>query len=555
MRSIRRTGHLTAWALLGLVAFGCSSAEKERDADAQVESMSSLRPALIPAPYALRETEGFFEISPGASVYVESDRQAVIEAAIGFRNWLREAIGVSLPVLRAEDGKAPARSIVFTTTGVDPRVGEEGYEILARPDLVTVRAQTPAGLFYATQTLRQLLPADFERGRPTNDLRIAARIPCVTIADFPRFAWRGVLLDSARHFMPKETVLRLIDQLAVHKMNVLHWHLTDDQGWRVEIPAYPSLTQVGAWRTTEDGRREGGYYTRDDIREIVLYAARRHITIVPEIEMPGHATAAIASYPELSCHGGHVEVATGPGPFDETFCPGKESTFTFLEAVLDEVMQSFPSRFVHIGGDECSKKYWRESAECRQRIEAEGLADEDELQSWFVRRIAAYVQSKGRRIIGWDEILEGGPLPPSAAVQSWRGTEGAIEAARRGHDAIVSPTSHCYLDYPQSEIEERPDGTPVLTLEQVYSFDPMPAGLSEKESWHILGTEAALWSERIPPERLDHQAFPRLCAIAEAAWSAPHTRDLEGFLARLERHYARLDALGVRYFVAAAPTD
>jgi hexosaminidase len=345
--------------------------------------------------------------------------------------------------------------------------------------------------------------------------------------------------------MSKEFIKRYIDLLAYHKMNVFHWHLTEDQGWRIEIKKYPKLTQIGAWRGPDD-ERYGGLYTQDDVREIVAYARSHYVTIVPEIELPGHCTAALAAYPELSCTGGPFEVSRRWGIHKEIYCAGNDETFAFLEGVLSEVIELFPSEYVHIGGDEVPKDRWKGCPKCQARIKAEGLAGEDELQSYFIRRIEKYLNSRGRRLIGWDEILEGG-LAPHATVQSWRGMDGAIAAARAGHDVIVSPTSHCYLNFPQEPDPSAPEWMGLIALEQIYSFEPTPPELTAEQARHVLGGEGNVWTEYAPQERVDYQAFPRLCALAEVLWSPKGQRDWDDFQERMTVHYRRLDALGVQY--------
>jgi hexosaminidase len=404
-----------------------------------------------------------------------------------------------------------------------PGAVNEGYRLDIGPDGLVLRAQSHTGLFRGHQTVRQLMKAAGDS------------IPCGVIEDEPDFRWRGMLLDCGRHFMPLDTIKETIDQLAYHKFNVLHWHLTEDQGWRLEVPEYPLLTEVAAWRQESDGTTYGGYYSTEDVREVVAYAAERFITVVPEIELPGHSLAALAAYPELSCNGEPLEVETQWGIFKDVYCAGNEQTFEFLENVLTTALELFPSRYIHIGGDESPKDRWRACPKCQQRIVEENLADENELQSWFIRRIETFLGENDRRLIGWDEILEGG-LAPDATVQSWRGTRGAIAAARQGHDAIVSPTSHCYFDYDVA----------TLDLRKVHTFNPRPEELSDTENQHILGGEMNLWSEYIPPERLQNMLFPRLIAMAECLWTNPERRDFPEFLDRLRPHLEVLKAEGVK---------
>ena len=408
---------------------------------------------------------------------------------------------------------------------------DEEYILDISEDTIAISATTSEGIIRGIQTLRQLLPLQ----------KKSAYIPALSIHDYPRFSWRGMLLDCSRHFMEKDFVKRYIDLLALHKMNVLHWHLTEDQGWRIEIEQYPKLTEIGAWRTQKDGSIYGGFYTKEDIREIVAYAKERHITVVPEIELPGHSLAALASYPQLSCTGGPFEVENDWGVFKDIYCAGNDSVFMFLENVLDEVLELFPSKYIHIGGDEAPKYRWDNCNKCKARMRNEGLDDSHQLQSYFITRIERYLNSKGRQIIGWDEILEGG-LAPSATVQSWRGMDGGIAAAKSGHYAIMSPTSHAYFDYDLDAID----------LQKVYSFEPIPSVLSEEEAQFILGGECNMWSERAPQDLVDSKVFPRLLAMSEVLWTtAP--KDYPTFYKKVQKHYDILDAFGVDYGYESVP--
>jgi hexosaminidase len=432
----------------------------------------------------------------------------------------------------------------------------EGYELTIGPERIEIRAPGAAGAFYAVQTLRQLLPPAVERDKPEGENgRIRFRVPCARIVDEPRFSWRGMHFDVGRHFFEKDFILRYIDYLAMHKVNTFHWHLTEDQGWRIDIRRFPKLAEIAAWRDgtwkhrtdgEEDPRRYGGYYTQDEIREVVEYARDRFITVVPEIEMPGHSQAALAAYPELSCTGGPHEVWTKWGISKEVYCAGNDETFEFLEGVLEEVIDLFPSEYIHIGGDECPKDRWKECPKCQARIAKEGLADEHELQSWFIRRIERFVNSRGRRIIGWDEILEGG-LAPKAAVMSWRGTAGGIEAARSGHWVVMTPNGQTYFNYKQTRDLKGPGHDTYLPLQKVYAFEPTE-GLSPAEAGYVLGAQACLWTEYVPtPEDAEYLLFPRLCAIAEVEWSPSDLRDEADFLRRIRHHERRLRTMGVNF--------
>ncbi len=508
--------------------------------------------SIIPQPLALKETQGqcpspsSFELSPATRILFSPDAKAVgaaLQAALPFETSAAESLA----------DVAPNGSILLTTQGSDPALGAEGYTLTISPESILLRAPQPAGLFYGVQTLRQLLPLE-----KTNSVSI----PCLEIRDQPRFAWRGVMLDVGRHIFPLDFIKRLLDVMALQKQNVLHWHLTDDQGWRIEIKKYAKLTEIGSQRAaspiptardTLDGQPYGGFYTQEEVKEVVAYAAERFITVVPEIEMPGHAVAALTSYPNLGCTGGPYQVRTFWGIADDVYCAGNEETYAFLQDVLSEVLALFPSQFIHIGGDECPKVRWEKCPKCQAAIQKNGLKDEHELQSYFVRRIEAYLNAQGRRLIGWDEILEGG-LAPNASVMSWRGMEGGIQAAQEGHDVVMTPTSHCYLDYYQSEEREKePPGIGgFLPLENSYSWLPVPPELSAAEAQHIVGVQANLWTEYIgEPDHASYMLFPRACALAELAWSAPETtaaaEAFNNFRARLAAFLPRLERMEMRY--------
>ncbi len=425
---------------------------------------------------------------------------------------------------------------------------------------VTIRARRPAGAFYAIQTLRQLLPVEIFRQATVRG--VAWTVPGVAIEDMPRFSWRGIHLDVARHFMPKEFVKKYIDLAALHKLNRFHWHLTDDQGWRIEIKQYPKLTEVGAWRSATiighpqgdsstwryDGQRHGGFYTQDDVREIVAYAQARFVTIVPEIEMPGHSQAAIAAYPELGNTGRTLPVATFWG-VDENILNPSDATIQFEQNVLTEVMGLFPGHWIHTGGDEAPKAQWKASPLAQGRIRELGLKDENELQGYFTRRMDEFLTAHGRSLIGWDEILEGG-LAPNAVVMSWRGIGGGIAAAQAGHDVVMTPTDYTYFDYYQSTDTTR---EPLaiggyLPLDSVYAYEPVPDTLSPEQARHVLGSQGQVWTEYIPdPKRVEYMAYPRACALAEVVWTPRAERDFSDFWSRLAVHLKRLAILDVNY--------
>lgn len=485
----------------------------------------------------------------------------------GTQRWLRATLGAALG-LPLPPGAEGARNTVALR--LDSTLPAEAYrlEVVATWGVV-ITGGGPAGVFWGAQTLRQLLgPVAFRRAPVRPDMTYG--VLHQTIHDAPRFGWRGLMLDVARHFMPKEGVLRYLDLMAAHKLNVFHFHLTDDQGWRVQIKRYPKLTEIGSWRArTKFGHRasplwddkpHGGYYTQDDIREIVAYAAERHITVVPEIDVPGHSQAAIAAYPELGntdvIDTNSLSVWDNWGINPNVLAP-TDNTLRFYEGVFEELLELFPSEFIHVGGDECLKDQWKQSATAQARIAELGLADEDELQSWFIGHFDKWLSARGRRLVGWDEILEGG-LAEGAVVSSWRGYEGGITAARAGHDVVMCPEQHVYLDWRQAPGDDEPVPIAhVRTLEDVYRFEPVPEQLSEAEARHVLGAQANVWTEVMEDHaRVDYQTFPRLAAFAEVAWSAlpaPAERDFADFERRMTAHYPRLDALGVAYRPPTGP--
>ena len=441
--------------------------------------------------------------------------------------------------------KTKNNSIQFKKSNV---LNENAYRLKITEDLIIIEASSAKGHFYGIQTLLQLIP--FEK-------KLQIEIPCLTINDEPSFNWRGVHLDVCRHFFDVNFIKKYIDFLAMYKMNTFHWHLTEDQGWRIEIKKYPLLTEIGSKRKgsmvghyvdqTFNDIPYGGFYTQEDVKEIVQYAKERHITVVPEIEMPGHAKAALAAYPHLACTDGPFEVATGWGVFEDVFCP-KEETFTFLEDVLTEVMALFPSTYIHIGGDECPKTRWKNCEYCQALIKKEGLKDEHELQSYFIKRIEKFLNKNGRKLIGWDEILEGG-LAPNAAVMSWQGETGGIEAAKKGHFVVMTPGSHCYFDHYQGEPKNEPIAIGgFTTLEKVYQYQPIPKELTTDEANYVLGAQANLWTEYMPTkEQVEYMLFPRLLALSEVVWGTSKPEKFLAFQDRVINHFNRLDALKVNY--------
>ncbi|MDD3812916.1 MAG: family 20 glycosylhydrolase [Bacteroidales bacterium] len=537
-----KTRHLFISVALSLLFLSCTK--------------TAQKPLIIPAPVSMEEPGGQVTINRGWSI-VTQNHQALSFHANYLADRFLKASGIELPVTN-EPGSSAIRLLLDEQ--LMDSLGIEGYTLIASGREISITAADPGGVFNGIQTLFQLLPPEIYSAEP---VKTRWSLPSVRISDSPRFTYRGYMLDVSRHFFPLDHLYRVIDQLAYHKLNKFHLHLTNDQGWRIEIKKYPKLTEVGAWRVNRESdhwnSRElqqpgevadyGGFYTQYDIRKLVQYASERNITIIPEIEMPAHATAALAAYPEYSCTGEPLTVLPGGiWPCSNIFCAGKEETFSFLEDILSEVIELFPSPYIHIGGDEADKTEWESCPDCQQRIKQENLNNEDELQSYFIRRIDQFLTSKGRKLIGWDEILEGG-LAENATVMSWRGIEGGIEAARAGHPVIMTPNTHCYIDYYQGS----PDLEPLaiggyIPLEKIYSFEPVPEQLTEEESHLILGGQANLWTEYVAdPDHADYMTYPRLAALAEVCWSLATNKDYEDFLTRLTQQIKRYNYLDINY--------
>lgn len=508
--------------------------------------------AIVPYPNHLETGRGTYRVTDRPVTCDSRTDERTQRAVVGFAARLATVTGGTNPVTVADE--VPASGIRFVT---DESLPAEGYELNVDGEGIEVRASQFPGFLYALQSLEQLLPAAVYGTEPAPDA--AWEVPCVKIADAPRFAYRGMHLDVARHFFSVDEVKRYIDVMAIHKLNTLHWHLTDDQGWRIEIKRYPELTAVGSIRKatvvrkewgTYDGTPYGGFYTQDEIRDVVKYAADRGVTVIPEIDLPGHMLAALTAYPELGCTGGPYEVWGRWGVADDVLCPGREKTFEFLEGVLTEVMELFPSKYIHIGGDECPKVRWEKCPRCQAKIRQLGLKDDGEhtaehyLQSYVTDRIGKFLAQHGRRIIGWDEILEG-RAPSDAVVMSWRGSEGGIAAAKLGHDVIMTPNSHFYFDYYQSlDTDAEPFGIGgYIPMEQVYSYDPAFPELTPEQQKHILGVQANLWTEYVlSDEHLEYMLLPRLAALSEVQWCLPETKDWNRFIGsfRMDKIYSQL---------------
>jgi hexosaminidase len=493
---------------------------------------------IIPQPVSVEQHRGSYKLEKTIGIFsIDSEVAGYLQAYL-----IEQGYKTTTATLR----KANVVVTLFKPDTLLP----EGYHVLTiNKNGVGIHAVSGTGLFYGVQTLIQLMALSEKN-----------TLPYVSITDYPRFTWRGLHLDVCRHFFPVSFIKKYIDVMAHYKLNKFHWHLTEDQGWRIEIKKYPKLQEVAAYRKETlighysnqphqfDGKKYGGYYTQEEIREVVEYAGQRHITVVPEIEMPGHSLAALSAYPHLGCTGGPYEAATKWGVFNDVYCAGKESTFTFLQDVLDEVMSLFPSEYIHVGGDECPKERWKKCEHCQKRMRNEKLKDEHELQSYFIQRIEKYLNSKGRKLIGWDEILEGG-LAPNATVMSWRGESGGIAAAKSGHNVVMSPGFALYFDHYQARTENEPVAIGGFTpLRKVYEYDPTPPSLNSEEAQHILGAQANVWTEYIPTtEHVEYMVYPRALALAEVVWSPRETRNWDNFYERVNKHLSLLASWKVNY--------
>jgi len=521
---MKRNGRF--WFLVFSLWFlvGCDA---EKQSTPEYRSKEEIQ--IIPQPQEIKIEEGFFEINKNTTITTFPDSK---NEALYLKQLIENSSNFKIDIVFTESISLEEANtiLLFNQHQINSK---EAYQLTSTEHSLGILSMSNIGLMNGIQTLRQLFINDFH----SNQKRDIWYLPTVTIKDSPKFKHRGLLLDCSRHFYKKEVIKKYIDLLALYKMNVLHWHLTEDQGWRIAIDKYPKLTEIGAWRTELDGSKYGGFYTKSDIRKIVAYATERHITVIPEIELPGHSQAAIAAYPYLSCTGEQIEVANDWGVFKEIYCAGNDSVFTFLEDVLTEVMELFPSKYIHIGGDEAPKFRWEHCDKCQQRIKDENITDEHGLQSYFISRIEKFLNKNGRQLIGWDEILEGG-LSENATVQSWRGMEGGITAANSGHNAIMSPTSYAYFDYDLKAID----------LEKVYNFDPIPKELAKDKHHFIIGGECNMWTEHVPDENnLDSKVFPRLLAMSEVLWSYPKERNYAEFYNRLQHHYPILKSMNVNY--------
>lgn len=509
---------------------------------------------LIPEPVSLKELPGNFTLTSSVGLEVSSTDPKLETTARWFASQLKALTGI--PLKQENFGKLSTINLALLKD-YDKSLGEEGYKLTVERFHIHLRANTSAGIFYGMQTLLQMVPLQSHMGKLIGR---ECSIPCVEITDYPRFGWRGLMLDVSRHFFTKEEVKRYIDEMVKYKYNTFHWHLTDDNGWRIQIKSLPELTQKGAWRVERVGRwgtfappqpgedvPYGGFYTQDDIKEIIRYARDRYVTILPEIDVPGHSLSMIVAYPNLSCT--QLQYMVGPGDSlrkknDNVLCIGNDSIFTVLDKVFTEVADLFPNKYIHIGGDEAYKGFWEKCPKCRQRMQKEHLKDVHELQSWFVKRMEKMLLSKNKKLIGWDEILEGG-LAPEATVMSWRGMQGGITAARMNHHVVMTPWDFCYLDLYQGETSAEPPTYGMCRLSDSYNYDPVPDSVDEK---YILGGQGNLWTESVNTLRhAQYMTWPRSLALAEVYWSPKSKRNWDDFINRLEAQFPRLDAAGIKY--------
>ncbi|MBN9385643.1 MAG: family 20 glycosylhydrolase [Chitinophagaceae bacterium] len=521
--------------------------------------------SIIPTPVSLTRGQGYFTL-PGAISIETRDQQSLQQTITDLQTHLDAATGRH--TLISKPG-APAAAIhLILNKTPDATLGNEGYDLSVTTTGIHIKANKPAGIFYGAQTLLQLFPKEIESRTAVGG--VAWQVPIVTIRDYPRFGWRGLMLDVSRHFFTKQEVKDFIDEMVKYKYNLLHWHLTDDQGWRIEIKALPKLTEVGAWNVKREGRfggfvapspdeprNYGGFYTQDDIKELIRYAKDRFVDVLPEVDIPGHSLAAIAAYPELSCTEGADKYKVNSGEkfmnwyaggfsaiIDNTLCPANEKVYPFLDKVFTEVAALFPFEYIHVGGDECAKNFWEKSDAVRQLMQKEGLKNMQEVQSYFEKKVEKIVESKGKKVIGWDEILEGG-LAPNAAVMSWRGIKGGIEAAKMGHQVVMSPTTFVYLDYMQGDAIIEPPVYATLRLNTAYSFEPVPDGVDPSL---IKGGQANLWTEQVYNTRhLQYMVWPRSLAVAECLWSPKEKKNWNDFVRRTEATFQRMDIQQVKY--------
>ncbi|MDP4282959.1 MAG: family 20 glycosylhydrolase [Bacteroidota bacterium] len=509
---------------------------------------------IIPEPVATTWHEGYFLITPQTTIITNDDKEQRDLGTL-LNSYLKQSTGYSLKKANTNRHSKSIRLLINKKS--DTSIGDEGYHLTVASNTVYIKANKPAGLFYGIQTLVQLLPVQSMSLAAHNE---PYKIPAVTITDYPRFKWRGLMLDVCRHFFTVQDVKKLIDEMVRYKYNLLHLHLSDDQGWRIEIKSLPELTKTGAWRVPRTGlwwdrqppqpgekATEGGFYTQDQIKDIIRYASEKNVQVMPEIDVPGHSLAAIASYPYLSCTKMNYGVNPGSkfyGVDDDALCAGNDSTYAFLEKVFTEIAALFPFEYIHVGGDECYKGFWKNCPVCQHCMQVNGLKNEEELQSYFIKRVEKILQSKGKKLMGWDEILEGG-LPPDASVMSWRGMQGGIEAVKQKHHVVMSPAKYCYFDLYQGDPAAEPPTYSMLRLKDVYSFEPVPTGIDAN---YILGGQGNLWTESVPTFRhAEYMLWPRAVALSEVLWSPKDKLNWNGFVNKLEIHLRLFDIAGINY--------
>lgn len=509
-------------------------------------------PGLIPVPQSCKMKQGEFVFNETTSISLQPDNEAMRDAVSLFQKSFVHAATYPLHV----KSRKSVRNVIVCR--IDPQIkGDEAYQLDISSNQIEIRASAPAGVFYATQTIRQLLPPQINAANRVSAIKWS--VPCLNISDAPVFGYRGMMLDVSRHFMPKEFVMRFIDMLAFHKLNTFHWHLTDDQGWRIEIKQYPKLIETGAFRRMKiDGHKNapdwrwkvadhGGFYTQEEIREVIAYAKKRHVNIIPEIELPGHALAALSAYPELSCSGGPFEVVGRWGIFHDIYCT-REETMVFLENVLEEVADLFPGEYIHLGGDEAPKTRWKRCKACQDRMKKQGIADETQLQAYVMGRMEKFLQTKGKKVICWDDAVEA-EVSKTITIMSWRSEEGGIQGVKRGNEVIMTPHKSVYFDYYQGDRKTEPLAIGgFLPLEKVYAYSPVPEELTKEEAALVKGTQANVWTEYMPDEKqVEYMVFPRIAALAEVSWSNPRNRNYEDFISRLNNVIKHYDVLGINY--------
>lgn len=502
-----------------------------------------LEAPLIPRPSGMYPNPSSFEISPKTNILIDSEDESLLKLAEKLKSFLDTTLKIDIPVQNIAEAKGLKNVILLSYSKDMTRVSEGGYHLEVDKDKLIIQGKDFDGVFNGVMTLNQMILL-----KGFKEDANQAEILNVNIWDQPQFVYRGMHLDVGRHYFPVTFIKKYLDIMALYKFNNFHWHLTEDQGWRIEIKAYTELTEIGAWRTDEEGNKYGGFYTQEQIKEIVEYARNLNITVIPEIEMPGHSRAALAAYPELSCTGKQQDVPSRWGVFEDVFCAGNEETFKFYETVLSEVFELFPAEYVHVGADECPKTQWEKCKKCQAKIKKEGLANEHELQSYFIRRMEKYLNAHGKKLIGWDEILEGG-LAPDATVMSWRGMQGGIDAAKQEHEVIMTPTDYCYFDYYQADSEFEPKAIGgYLPLSKVYAFKPIPKELNEEQQEYILGGQGNVWTEYMKDsDYVEYMMLPRMLALSEALWSRERNKDFDDFNERLQTHKKLMDQLGYNY--------